>query len=355
MVYIRLDVNSQIGMGHAMRCLSIADALRSLGKKVTFITADNTGEELLKERGYDVVCLNGKWDAPQQELEGLLKFIQENPAEYMIVDKYEISENYLKKINEVIKVVYIDDLNRFIYPCDCLIAYANYYEKFQYPKHYKDTKLLLGTKYVPLRKEYSDQKEKQINSSGSKVIFLSGGTDNYGVAITFVRELIKQQVLDMYHIRIICGAFHKDIEQLRALEKEYENNLEILVQVKDMWNYMQWADMAVSAGGTTLYELSACGTPFITYTIADNQFDNVKTFEKDNHIYYAGDMRKEPEKKMKHLVCKLNLLRNDIKQREEISKSLQQLVDGKGSMRIAEALSEGKENDDTILEFKGDS
>lgn len=340
MVYIRTDVNDQIGMGHAMRCLSIADALCSLGKDVTFITADNTGQALLKERGYDMVRLNGRWNVPGQELEELLKFIQTNPAEYMIVDKYEVTEKYLKNIKEVIKLVYIDDLNQFIYPCDCLIAYANYYEKFQYPKHYRDTKLLLGTKYVPLRQEYSDQKEKKINTVGNKVVFLSGGTDNYGVTLTFVRELMKQKVLDKYYIRIICGAFHKDIEQLRSLAEDYENHIEILTQVKDMWNHMQWADMAVSAGGTTLYELSACGTPFITYSIADNQLDNVKCFEKNNHIYYAGDMRRESDQKMKNLVYELNQLRDDKRQREEISKSLQQLVDGNGSRRIANIISE---------------
>ena len=344
MIYIRIDVNSQIGMGHAMRCLSIADALRSLGKEVAFVTADHNGEVLLKERGYDMICLNSRWDAPWQELEGLLRLIQTNPAEYMIVDKYEVSENYLKKLNEMIKVVYIDDLNQFIYPCDCLIAYANYYKKFEYPKHYKSTKLLLGTKYVPLRREYSDQREKNINSVGNKVIFLSGGTDNYGVTVAFVRELIKQQLLDSYRIRIICGAFHKDIEQFGKLAEDYGNNIEILIQVKDMWKHMQWADMAVSAGGTTLYELSACGTPFIAYTIADNQFDNVSCFERENHIYYAGDMRQNPEKNMKRLVCELNLLMNDEKRRKEISKSLQRLVDGNGSMRIAEALSGGKEH-----------
>lgn len=340
MVYIRTDVNDQIGMGHAMRCLSIADALCSLGTDVTFITADNTGQALLKERGYDMVCLNGRWNVPEQELEELLKFIQTNPAEYMIVDKYEVTEKYLKKIKEVIKLVYIDDLNQFIYPCDCLIAYANYYEKFQYPKHYRDTKLLLGTKYVPLRQEYGDQKEKKINTVGNKVVFLSGGTDNYGVTLTFVRELMKQKVLDKYYIRIICGAFHKDIEQLRSLAEAYENHIEILIQVKDMWNHMQWADMAVSAGGTTLYELSACGTPFITYTIADNQLDNVKCFEKNNHIYYAGDMRRESDQKVKNLVYELNQLRDDKRQREEISMSLQQMVDGNGSRRIAKTISE---------------
>lgn len=342
MVYIRIDVNSQIGMGHAMRCLSIADALRNIGESVTFITADNSGQKLLEERGYDMVCLNGTWNEPEQELETLLKFLQGNPAKYMIVDKYEVTEKYLKKLNELIKVVYIDDLNQFIYPCSCLIAYANYSGKFEYPKRYKNTKLLLGTEYVPLRQEYSSKKEKNVNSQGKRIVFLSGGADNYGVTVAFLQELMRQQVLETYDIKIICGAFHKDIEKLQNMEKEYEN-IEVLVQVKDMWTYMQWADIAVSAGGTTLYELSACGTPFITYSIADNQLDNVKCFEKENHTYYAGDMRKNIEENMKNLVCELNRLREDKKRREEISKSLQRQVDGKGSMRIAKALSEGEE------------
>ena len=188
-------------------------------------------------------------------------------------------------LKEVTEVIYIDDLNSFVYPCHCLIAYANYYEKFQYPKYYKETKLLLGTNYVPLRQEYGNIKEKKINPVGDKVVFLSGGTDNYGVTLAFLHELIRQQAVDKYRIRIICGAFHKDIGELLSLAKD-EENIEVFVQVKDMWNHMQWADMAVSAG-TTLYELRLW-QPFLTYSIADNQFDNVKCFEKENHIYYAG-------------------------------------------------------------------
>lgn len=340
MFYIRIDVNSQIGMGHAMRCLSIADALHSLGESITFITADNNGKTLLEERGYKMVCLQSAWDAPEQELESLLNFIQTNPAKCILVDKYEVTEKYLKELKKIIKVAYLDDLNRFIYPCDFLIAYANYYTKYEYETHYeKNVKLLLGTRYVPLRKEYGDRKEKEICAIGNKVVFLSGGTDNYGVTLAFLNELRNQQVLENYDIRIICGAFHKDIEVIQNLARDYEN-IQVLIQVKDMWKHMEWADMAVSAGGTTLYELSACGTPFISYTIADNQLDNVQWFEKENHVYYAGDMRVNLKENMKKLVCELNLLKENQQQRINISESLRQLVDGKGSLRIAKILSE---------------
>ena len=55
---------------------------------------------------------------------------------------------------------------------------------------------------------------------------------------------------------------------------------------------MKKADIAISAGGTTLYELCACGTPTISYSFADNQLDNVEQFQKDELIDYAGDVRK---------------------------------------------------------------
>ena len=338
MFYIRIDVNNHIGMGHAMRCLSIADALKQLGEEIIFITADDNGKALIEDRGYEIACLNQRWDEPEQELEKLVSYVQINSGKCILVDKYEVTERYLKELQKVIKVVYIDDLNKFIYPCDALISYANYYEKFQYEKQYeKDVKLLLGPRYVPLRKEYSNRKEKKITDRGNHVVFLSGGTDNYGVTLAFLKELNKQQVLGTYQIRIICGAFHKDIEVIQKMAKNHEN-IEVLVQVKDMWNYMEWADIAISAGGTTLYELSACGTPFISYSIADNQLDNVRCFEKENHIYYAGDMRENLQQNMEKLVSKLNFLREDKGQREMISKSLQQLVDGNGSLCIAKAL-----------------
>lgn len=338
MFYIRIDVNNHIGMGHAMRCLSIADALKELGEEITFITADNNGKALIEDRGYEIVCLNQKWDVPEQELESLISYVQTNSGKCILVDKYEVTVKYLKELKKIIKVVYIDDLNKFIYPCDALISYANYYKKFQYERHYeKDVKLLLGPRYIPLRKEYSNRNEKKIGDKGNNVVFLSGGTDNYGVTLAFLKELKKQQVLGTYRIRIICGAFHKDIEVLRKMEKDCEN-IEVLVQVKDMWNHMEWADMAVSAGGTTLYELSACGTPFISYSIADNQLDNVTCFERENHIYYAGDMRENLQQNMEKLVSKLNLLKEDKRQREKISNSLKQLVDGNGSLRIAKEL-----------------
>ena len=96
------------------------------------------------------------------------------------------------------------------------------------------------------------------------------------------------------------------------------------------------ADVAVSAGGTTLYELCACGTPTITYSCADNQLNNVLQFQEDGLMAYAGDIRNTNIfKKTEALLKRLD---DSYQLRKECSEKMQGLVDGNGSIRIAEEL-----------------
>lgn len=99
---------------------------------------------------------------------------------------------------------------------------------------------------------------------------------------------------------------------------------------------MQEADIAISAGGTTLYELCALGVPTISYAFVDNQLDNVKQFQADDIIAYAGDVREE------NIVDKINMYlkkyMNDMELRKKKSLQMQRFIDGKGAERIAEAL-----------------
>ena len=50
MFYIRADGNEKIGMGHIMRCLTVADALRKQGEEVLFLTADEKPVKFIEER-----------------------------------------------------------------------------------------------------------------------------------------------------------------------------------------------------------------------------------------------------------------------------------------------------------------
>lgn len=332
MLYIRVDMNDVIATGHVCRCIAIADAAREKGEDTTFILADEQAVPMLIEKRYTYIVMHTKWNDMDSELAILENIIEEKNIERMLIDSYQVTEHYLKILSRLVKTLYIDDINAFCYPVNGIVCYGNYWKKFSYSERYQDVKLFLGTEYMPLRTEFTNCREKQIDSKVKTLLLMSGGTDIYGV-ISGVLAGIDRKCYTK--IVAICGRYDADYDML-CKQYEKEKNIEIYRNVTDIDQHMKNADVAVSAGGTTLYELCACGTPTITYMQADNQWNNVEEFQNENIMDYAGDVRRDnvPER-----VCKLlNLYENNEKLRQERSRKMQSLVDGRGAARIVEAL-----------------
>ncbi len=92
-------------------------------------------------------------------------------------------------------------------------------------------------------------------------------------------------------ITAICGRFNPGYEKL--CRKYNDEKIHILSSVDDIWNYMADSDLCISAAGSTLYELCACGIPTISYILADNQVENAACLNKDGIIYSIGDIRND--------------------------------------------------------------
>lgn len=262
----------------------------------------------------------------------MVQVIRENNISRLLVDSYQVTNYYLKSLCKLVKLIYLDDSNAFHYPVHALICYANYWKKFRYEEQYPDTELYLGTKYVPLRQAFSDCPKKNVSLQIEKILIMSGGTDPYGVMDKLLVRLNRKQYK---RIDVICGRYNGAYNSLCAKYAE-ESNIQIHRSVTDIDQYMKDADLAVSAGGTTLYELCACGTPAISYSFADNQLDNVRQFEEDNLIDYAGDARYENI--AQNLVELVEKYQNDYELRRDRSERMEKLIDGKGALRLAKIL-----------------
>lgn len=328
MIYIRADMNNIIATGHIMRCLTIADAAKALGVDTVFILADEQAVQMIQQCGYKTIVLHTKWNDVESELDILQRIIAEENIECLLIDSYMVTEEYLSALSSQTKVAYIDDLNAFHYPVDILICYANYWRKFGYEERYDNTKLLLGSQYTPLRKVFCDCSSKTISSNTENLLLMSGGTDNFHILEGLLQVIEKNKYRN---IDVICGRYNTDYEKLCRQYEEYRN-IHFHKAVNNIESYMKKADIAISAGGTTLYELCACGTPTISYSFADNQLDNVEQFQKDELIDYAGDVRKtnifENVKKL------LNHYTQNYDLRKGRSRKMQQLIDGNGASRI---------------------
>ena len=334
MLYIRTDMNTIIATGHVMRCLSIANAAKKMGEDTVFILSDKQAERFLNENGFETIVLNSDWNDKESELYELKKIVSEKNISKLLVDSYQVTFKYLFELNCITKVIYIDDLNAFEYPVEMIICYCNYWDRFNYHVIDNIPRVLGGMKYVPLRPVFSNIPKKQIKSNIENLLLMSGGTDNYDTLKKILNVLDKKK---FKRIDVICGKFYSKYEEL-CQEQSVFNNVFLHKAVSDIENYMQAADFVVSAGGTTLYELSACGTPTISFSIADNQLNNVKRFNDDDIIPYAGDVRYDPV--VDNVNTLINEYGNDTELRKKRSEKMQSLVDGKGATRIAKAILE---------------
>lgn len=332
MLYIRADMNEQIATGHIMRCISIADALTVAGEAVTFLLADEQAVDLLKQRGYDAIVLHTDWNHMEEELPALSRIIEKNKIKKILIDSYQVTPTYLSEVSRMVTTFYIDDLNKFDYPVNAVICYANYYKKFHYKTNNRKTEYLLGTKYVPLKKSFWNCKPKNISPKAKNILILTGGSDPYNVSGRLLNAMNKDEFKD---IDVICGRYNTNYSALTEMYRQYKN-VKFHRAINNIEEYMQKADIAISAGGTTLYELCACGTPTISYAFVNNQLDNVRQFEEDGLIDYAGDARIDDI--AENVNQYLKKYKDDWQLREKKSEKMQEMVDGKGAMRLAEAL-----------------
>lgn len=327
MILIRADVNELIGTGHVMRCLSIASAIVRRGVEVLFITADHKGDTLLRQNGFNSVCLDTDWTDLDQELPLLLEMIKSKKPSLLLIDSYYVTEKYFNELSKVITTAYMDDLYKARWNTDILINYNIYSSVFDY-SIYSGNRLLLGSLYAPLREEFKGLPE---HSAGmvQNILVSAGGADPERITERLISEICP--VWPDIHFHFVVGAFNPRIDKIREMER---NNIILHINEKHMSALMKDCDIAISAAGTTLYELCAAGIPTITFTLADNQLVASEQFSRKGLMLSAGDCRgnKSFFASIKSLLIELI---PDAEKRRTLSKKMQQLVDGKGTDRIA--------------------
>lgn len=338
MVGIRVDANEYIASGHVMRCLSIADAIVELGEDVIFFTSDDSAADLIKNRGFKVVLISSKWDHKDEELDDLIRELDIYKPRVLLVDSYQVTEHYLSRLHEVVRVAYIDDLNAFDYPVDIVINYSIYAEDLDYPKN---KKYLLGIRYVPLRRQFDLSEEELSNilryrKQRKQILITTGASNPYHAAERIISGILTEPKLKDYKIAVVRGRYWGSFEE-GTIRVDHLGRVEIFENVENMADLMLNSYLAVSAGGSTLYELCACAVPTVTFSCADNQLGNVKGFSEREIMYYTGDIRALEDCYVKIVSKLIELSEND----NIYEKNIEMLIKthcSDGAMRIAETL-----------------
>ena len=342
MIGIRADANDIVATGHIMRCVTIAKQLILLGKEVLFFLADDYGVAMLEENGLSYVVLHTNWENPMEEIPVLVKEVKARGVDTMLFDSYRMTKEYFaawKKELDGVKTAYMDDLFEDVYPVDLVINYNAYHTQFPYEKSYAElentVQLCLGPSYVPLREEFG---RTDLDDGIENAVLLSCGG---GDILQSMQEILKKAMEDdrfrstVFHV--IVGRFHQKKELLEQLAKEHEN-IVLHHNVSNMAQIMEKNCIAVSAAGTMLYELCAMERPTVFYITADNQRYDSDFFAEDERMFFAGDIRKNRGACIDCILEGIHTLLCDAKKRTIMKEKLRAVTDGKGAMRIAEAL-----------------
>ena len=340
-VIFRADAGTDIGYGHVMRCLSLAHALREVKIRCVFVSCDNVPGEVITRNGFEFVALNTDQEEMLSELEKVERIIKKLSPRFLVVDSYRVSRVYMQAMRGLAPLVYIDDVKSFPYPCDVLVNYNIYGE--EWAKDYLrdqapfETKLLLGLKYAPLREEFAFCPPRTVRKSAKNILVSTGGADTQDVSRKILTIIQKMPQWEGIHFHFLVGALNPYKQQIETMASEMEN-VKLHFQTKRVSDLMQMCDMAVSAAGSTLYELCACGIPTVTYILADNQIPGAKAFAKQKLMLFAGDCRGEGFDQK--LTGCLQQLIASWELRADLSERMQSKVDGKGARRLARNLIE---------------
>ena len=340
----RADGNKNIGAGHVMRCLSLACAAKELGNECLFVTADSSYSNVIESFGIANEILDTDYSKMNDELYKLDILCDEYKPNLLIVDSYFVDDEYFSVVAKITNVVYIDDLVDCAYDVDCLINYNAYANEDDYLRLYRVSEksvpmLFLGVDYAPLRKEFQDVLLEHTTKKVKDILFSAGGADPEQIALNFVIELIKNEIeFQKYNFHIVLGSFEPDKEEIRTLARG-KDWIYVHENVSQMSELMLKCQMAISAAGSTLYELCACGVPTITYVLADNQILGARALSNDGTMVYVGDFR-IANNFYRNMMFAIENLACDERKRCEMSLKAKSKIDGNGAKRTIVALIE---------------
>jgi UDP-2,4-diacetamido-2,4,6-trideoxy-beta-L-altropyranose hydrolase len=335
---LRVDAGQGIGTGHLMRCLALAQAWKARGEQAMFITVcecDALRQRLLDE-GFEVVALKRSYP-DFDDWEGTSRVLASHPGVWVVLDGYHFDAAYQLRIKEAgHSLLVIDDMAHLDdYHADIVLNQNIHAERLQYSSE-PHTRLLLGTRYVLLRSEFSAWREwrREIPEVARKVLVTLGGGDPDNITLKVIQALQNVDV-DGLEAVVVVGARNPHYEELRYVIQHSHLAGRIERNVQNMPALMAWADVAISAGGSTCWELAFMGLPMVTVVLAENQTPIAESLEAAGAALTSGWHTQVSSGFLAEMLTGLLL---NPKARRRMSKRGKSIVDGRGAKRIVELL-----------------
>lgn len=294
-IVFRTDASLQIGTGHVMRCLTLADALRERGAQSTFICRPHAGHllDLIQQRGHTANVLapaddaftatadptHAKWlgtdwasDAAQT-----LQALSGQVADWLVIDHYALDRRWEQALRpHTRRIMVIDDLADRPHDCDLLLDQNLGRQAKDYggllSRH---TQTLIGPAYALLRPEFAQWREHSLQRRAQpqlkNLLITMGGVDQDNTTGQVLDALTRCELRTDLRITVVMGPTAPWLAQVQAHAAAMPRSTQVLAGVSNMAQLMAQSDLCIGAAGSTSWERCCLGLPTIQLVLAANQ------------------------------------------------------------------------------------
>lgn len=307
-VVFRADASVEIGTGHFMRCLTLADGLKQRGAQIRFVSRDLPVHlrNMLTVKGMELALLpslegiasrsahdlsHACWlpATQEQDAQATIQALTGLSWDWLVVDHYALDMRWESDLRATVKrIMVIDDLADRAHDCDLLLD-----QNLQEPGRYKNIvpescQMLIGPKYALLRPQFlvARQNLRQRDGSVSHLLVFLGGADSGGETLKALSAIQMLGRADL-NVDVVIGAANPHRETVESVCRSIPN-MTLYRQVSDMSTRMVTADFFVGAGGTSSWERCCLGLPGVVMATAANQVEQCAALGRAGAQLYLG-------------------------------------------------------------------
>lgn len=358
-IVFRVDASLEMGTGHVMRCLTLANALKEQGAECHFICREHPGNliDKIQQAGFVVHSLplttntqafkqqllnkenqlfHASWlgTSQAQDAQECQALLEKNQPDWLIVDHYALDKDWQQATQPYYKkLMVIDDLGDREHLADLLLDqnYGSTVKKYQglVPDN---CQILAGTQYTLLRPEFAEWREfslqrRQNSSAINKILVTLGGVDPGNYTGKILTELAKANLSPEVEITVVMGATAPHLKAIKEQAAKMPVTTQVKENVSNMGELMSNADLAIGAAGATTWERCCLGLPTIQIAIASNQEHSAYILNKKNIIKSMVDIEEINQ-----------LLIDCLKWYPKLLLNTKNIIDGKGTERVTKLL-----------------
>lgn len=338
-ILFRVDAGVQMGVGHVMRCMALAQALHEKGGRAIFVSAGLSSglRQRLEKEKMEVIAIECE-PGSSQDAEKTVKLAEDLNVFWIVLDGYHFSDDYEKILkNSQAHLFVLDDDRHAAHKNADAILNPNPYANQDLYKDLPSSKcFLIGNSYSLLRKEFLNWSswQRDITKIGTKILVTMGGSDPDNMTLLIIQALHSLKLPEL-QVTIVVGANNPHREELEKVVNQNRVVFQLKIDTEDMPNLMAWADLGISGAGTTTWEIAYMQLPNLGIILSKNQQPVAEYLESSGlgiNLEWGNELN------INRLGDEINSILHDDSKRRKMSQQGRNYIDGQGAQRVLQKL-----------------